>query len=225
MGVSLAGNMGKHYDQSERARTTNTGPLPRFIGLIPTDKGPEGVLVFSSITEMLGAIFLIFCKLVRSIKFEPVEVKFEPTGDLSGVIGWPDYETVLDGGEIEWNNLKYSAASLRPDERERLEVFDAHCRISGRRHRILYRDELERDGFIATISLLWRYGRLSFPEADRAGALGVLGGLPPTHLEGWQARAREALIPVDLLYHLLYHEQLPLVYRPLLPPALRLCRE
>jgi len=48
--------VGKHY-KTERARVTIPGPLPRFIGLLPTDKAPDGVLVFSSITELLVHLF------------------------------------------------------------------------------------------------------------------------------------------------------------------------
>jgi len=217
--------MGKHYDQSERARTTNKGPLPRFIGLIPTGKAPTGVLDFSSISELLAAIFLICCAHVRQIRFEARKVTFEKSDDLEEVTGWPDYETTIDGGEIEWDNVKFSESSLRPDEREDLYRFDAHCRQSGLRHRILYRDVLERDGFIQTLMLLRPYGLLRLPERDVERALMILGSLPSTHLEGWQARARESLIPLDLVYHVLFREQRLLTFRPLLSSTLRLIRE
>lgn len=215
--------MGKHY-KTNRARVTNKGPLPRFIGLLPTDKAPDGVLVFSSITELLTGIFLAWARAVRRIEFEAREVAFEPTDNLAGVNGWPDYELTLEGGEIEWVNAKYSRSSLRDEEREQLDLFDAHCLASGRRHRIVYRDELERDGFIESILLLRPYGLLPYPNDEIQGALIILGGLPPTHIDGWHLRAREAFLPIDLVYHLLYREQLPLTYRPLMHTALRQCR-
>jgi hypothetical protein len=177
------------------------------------------------LSELAVGLFLDWATSVKAIAYEPKEVEFEATADLPQVTGWPDFEVVLDGGEVEWVNAKYSEDTLREAERAKLEAFDAHCSVSGRRHSIVYRDELEQDGFIETIGLLRPFGALTFPEQDLAGVLSILGGLPKTHLEGWEARTREALLPLEIVYHLLYHGRLPLVYRPLLPRILRRCRE
>ena len=226
LGAGARGGLGvsKHL-KSSRGRISNRGPLPRFIGLIPTGKADDGVIAFSSITELLVALFLIWARWVVKILYEPRKVTFTATEDLSEVIGWPDFEVLLDGGEIEFVNAKYSDASMREEERSQLERFDAHCRAHAQRHRVVFRDALEKNGFIETISLLRPYGLLEFPAPVIAGAMAILGGLPATHLEGWQERAREALLPLDLVYHLLYRQQLPLAYRPLVHTGLRKCRD
>lgn len=215
---------GRHF-HTARARVSNRGPLPRFIGLQPTNKAKDEFLPFSSLSELAVGLFLRWAPSVKGIAYEPTEVVFEATADLPRIAGWPDFEVVLDGGEVEWVNAKYSDSGMRDAERTQLDGFDAHCRATGRRHRVVYRDQLEQDGFIETIGLLRPYGDLEFQEADLAGALSILGGLPPTHLEGWEARTREALLPLDLVYHLLYHQRLPLVYRPLVHRSLRRCRD
>jgi hypothetical protein len=216
-------DMSRHF-KTARARITNRGPLPRFIGLIPTDKASDGVIPFSSLSELTVALFLIWAKSVNAIAYEPRVVTFQATDDLPEITGWPDFEAVLEGGEIDWVNAKYSESSMREDERARLETFDAHCRVNGHRHRVIFRDQLEKDGFIETIGLLRPFGMLNYREGDLDGAMSILGTLPPTHLEGWEARARDALLPLDLVYYLLYHQRLPLLYRPLIHRSLRKCR-
>ena len=216
--------MSKRF-KSSRGRISNRGPLPRFIGLIPTSKAGDGVIAFSSISELLVALFLIWSKWVARILYEPRKVTFPATNDLPEVVGWPDFEVVLDGGEIELVNAKYSDASMPEEERSQLANFDAQCQANATRHRVVYRDVLEKNGFIETISLLRPYGLLEFSDSVIAGAMAILGGLPATHLEGWQERAREALLPLDLVYHLLYRQQLPLAYRPLVHTGLRKCRD
>lgn len=204
---------------------SNRGPLPRFVGVAPSPKAADQVLPFSSISELLVGLFLNWAEFVRHIAYEPRQVVFDATEVLPGVTGWPDFEIVLDGGELEFVNAKYSEAAMRDQEREQLQRFDAHCHARGHRHRIIFREVLERDGFIETIALLRPYGSLTFRDEDIAGAVSILGGLPPTHLEGWEARARDALLPLDLVYHLLYHERIPLRFRPLVHRSLRQCRE
>lgn len=216
--------MSKRY-KSPRGRISNRSPLPRFIGLIPTKKSLSGSLAFSSITELYSAIFLIYSRFVEAIEYEAEEISFAATEKLAAITGWPDFTTTLDGGELELVNAKYSRDSLRDEERDTLDLFDAHCKADDRRHRVLYRDELEKNGFIATIMLLRPYGLLTYPPAHCERAISILGSLPPTHLEGWQERARETLIPLDLIYHLIYQQRLAIKFRPLLSSSLRLSRE
>lgn len=215
--------MSRHF-KTARARISNRGQLPRFIGLLPTDKSADEVLPFSSLSELAVGLFLDWADSVKVIAYEPREVTFEAANDLPGITGWPDFEATLEGGEIEWVNAKYSESAMRDQERENLHGFDGHCRANGHRHRVIFRDQLEKDGFIETVSLLRPFGHLTYREDDVAGVMSVLGGLPPTHLEGWEARTRKALLPIDLVYHLLYHQRLPLAYRPLVHRSLRKCR-
>jgi hypothetical protein len=215
--------MSRHF-KTARARISNRGPLPRFIGLLPTDKATDGVLPFSSLSELAVGLFLVWADSVKAIAYEPREVAFEAARDLPAVTGWPDFEATLDGGEIEWVNAKYSEPSMREAERAQLDAFDGHCRAKGHRHRVIFRDQLEKDGFVETISLLRPFGLLTYRNEDVDGVMSILGGLPPTHLEGWEARARDAMLPLDMVYHLLYRQRLPLLYRPLVHRSLRKCR-
>lgn len=204
-------------------RVTNTGELPKFIGLHPSIKIEAGHFPYRSITESLVAIFLEWNKDVRRIWYEELELTFEPIDDLPALLCWPDFRVIIDGGEIEWVNAKYSA-SLRDEERAQLELIDAHCARRSMRHRVVFREDLDRNGFIETISLLRRYGLLRCRQANVSKALTALESQGATYLEPWQRRARAAGVAVDLLYFLLYHQQLPLLYRPLVHTGLQLCR-
>jgi hypothetical protein len=201
--------MNRHF-KTARARVSNRGPLPRFIGLQPSKKATDQVLPFGSLSELAVGLFLNWAATVMRIAYEPRVIEFEAANDLPRITGWPDFEVVLEGGEIEWVNAKYSESAMRDTERAQLDGFDSHCRAQGHRHRVVYRDQLEQDGFIETIALLRPFGDLTFSEEDLTGVLSIIGGLPPTHLDGWEARTREALLPLDLVYHLLYHQRLPL---------------
>jgi hypothetical protein len=210
--------------RTKLGKVTNTGELPRFIGLHPSKKMEGGHFPYRSITESLVAIFLEWNKDVRKMWYEGFELPFEPIDNLPALTCWPDFRVVLDGGEIEWVNAKYSRAGLRDEERAQLDLIDAHCARRNVRHRVVFREDLERNGFIGTIKLLRKYGSLAYRQANVSKALTALESQGATYLEPWQRRARAAGVPVDLLYFLLYHQQLPVLYRPLVHTGLQLCR-
>jgi hypothetical protein len=190
----------------------------------PSKKMDGGHFPYRSITESLVAIFLEWNKDVRKMWYEGFQLTFEPIDDLPALTCWPDFRAVLDGGENEWVNAKYSRAGLRDEERAQLDLIDAHCARRNERHRVVFREDLERNGFIGTIKLLRKYGSLAYRQANVSKALTALDSQGATYLEPWQRRARAAGVPVDLLYFLLYHQQLPLLYRPLVHTGLQLCR-
>jgi hypothetical protein len=210
--------------RTELGMVTNTGELPKFIGLHPSEKMEGGHFPYRSITESLAAIYLEWNKDVRKMWYEGFELTFEPIDNLPALTCWPDFRAVLDGGEIEWVNAKYSRAALRDEERAQLGLIDAHCVRRKVRHRVVFREDLEHNGFIGTILLLRKYGSLTYQQANVSKALTALQSHGATFLEPWQRRARTAGVPVDLLDFLLYHQQLPLLYRPLVHTGLQLCR-
>ena len=80
----------RHF-KTARARISNRGQLPRFIGLLPTDKSADEVLPFSSLSELAVGLFLDWADSVKVIAYEPREVTFEAANDLPGITGWPDF--------------------------------------------------------------------------------------------------------------------------------------
>lgn len=216
--------MSKSLYSSARGRVSNRGDLPRFIGLFPCVKADEGVLVFRSITELKVAEYLAWLPQVVKISYERAEVRFDAHGSLPPVSCWPDFEVVLEGGEVEWVEAKYSEHGLSSEERTHLALLAAHFAREERRYRVVYRQEIEQNGFCASISLLRPYGRLHFSGAQVEGALRRLDVYRAQYLEDWVTLAESARVPTDLLYHLLYHQKLPMLYRPMIHPELRKCR-
>ena len=207
-----------------RGRVSNRGDLPRYVGILPCHKATGGFLVFSSLAEMYVGIYLTWAKRVRQIAFEAAPLEFTATAELPSLVAWPDFEVVLDNDEIEWVEAKYSKEGLRPKEAAKLEWLASHCQREQRRFQVVYRMKLHENGFIDTVALLHRYGHLDFPAEILTRATEQLAQYSATYLETWRAHARAERIPIDVLYHLLYQERLPLLYRPLLPTELIPCR-
>lgn len=207
--------------KTARGRMSNAGDNPRFIGRIPCAKTDSGELWYRSITELYVGQFLVWSPNVQKIFYEQRQLCFEAADGLPELACWPDFEIVLDSGEIEWIEAKASPESLSEKEKARLAMIAAHCARENRRYRVIYRSDLEKHGFIDTITLLRLYGQLTFKSQALRTAVARLGRYEATHLEGWRANARAERVPLDVLYHLLYHHQLPLIYRPLVHTELR----
>jgi len=156
--------------------------------------------------------------------FEPREYSFEATASLPELTCIPDYEVILESGEIELHEAKYARDGMREKERAKLELAAAHFDNSNIPYKVVYRQDLVADGFIDTILMLRRYGLTRYPLALVESAERSLSHLPAAPLEDWRSRADQAGVPTGLLYHLLYHQRLPLVYRRLLPVELQPCR-
>jgi len=207
--------------RTARGRVSNAGDEPRYVGRIPCAKAEKGELWFRSVVELCVGQFLAWSPEVQRIFYERRPLSFESVAGLPALTCWPDYEIVLDSGEIEWIEAKASPESLAAEDKARLELIAAHCARESRRYRVIYRSELEKDGFIETISLLRPYGRLTFGPHVLKSAIARLGGYEATHLDGWSDHARAERVPLDVLFHLLYHQHLPLKYRPLVHTELR----
>lgn len=203
---------------------SNRGDLPRFIGQYPCSKGNTSCLPFDSISSLYCGVYLEWRKDVVSIAFEPRVHSFAASGELPEVTCIPDYETTMSTGELALFEAKYSEDSLKDDERERLRNAAAHSRAAGMEYQIVFRKELEKSGFIDTVILLRRYGLLDFSAEVVAEAQHRLENFCEAHLEQWRERAARARIPTSLVYYLLYHQQLPLIYRPLQVMELQPCR-
>ena len=203
---------------------SNRGPSRRFTGEFPCTKSVTIPLVFDSISSLYCAVALEHRKNVVRIEFEPRMHTHAATSVLAALTAITDFEVTLDTSELRPVEAKYSESSLRDKERTHLMLLAEHCEAEGRPLEVVYRDVLERDGFINTVLLLRRYGLLPQAPASVANACRRLEGLETTTLEVWRERAQAARVPTGLLYYLLYHQELPLTYRTLLPMALAPCR-
>lgn len=203
---------------------SNRGEHPRFIGQFPCAKAEASHLVFDSLGALYCGVYLEWRQDVVSMAFEPHEYRFEATAELAGLTCFPDYEVILDTGEIELNEVKYSREDLRDTDQDKLELAAAHFEQLGIPYNVRYRKDLEVDGFIDAVILLRRFGLLEYSERLVEAAEQRLIQFPEATLEVWRSRADKAGVPTGLLYHLLYHQRLPLTYSRLLPVEFLPCR-
>lgn len=205
---------------------SNKGEHPRFVGVLPSlkvsgglstwyvDDG-QGVVPYDSMSAMICALYLEWRKDVESFAFEPRSHGFEATDSLPALRCIPDFEVVLTTGEIVLVEAKYSRENMREAERVKIELASQHFAMAGRRYEVVYRKDLEVNGFADTIFLLRQYGLRSCLESVLSGAQRRLSDFDAGDLATWRGRAIGAQVSVGLLYKLLYMERLPLVYRPL----------
>lgn len=203
---------------------SNRGELPKFIGQFPYVKTESYYLVFDSLAALLCGIYLEWRQDVVSIEFEPHQRQFDATAELAELTCFPDYEVILDTGEIELDEAKYDEKLLSEEDRTKLKLTAAHCKASGIPYHVVFRKDLEKDGRIQTIQLLRKYGQLPYLPHVVAKAESLLSKFEVAPLETWRERARHAGISTGLLYHLLYHQRLPLTYRSLIQMELLPCR-
>jgi hypothetical protein len=199
---------------------SNSGDVPRFTGVLPSPKAPGGELTFDSIATLVVAIFLEWCTTIRQIVFESRWYEFEATKELPAIRCIPDFECVTDTGEIVIREAKSRKDGLNDEERESLALVGKHFAAENTSYDVIFRDQLEANGFFETIFLLRKYGLIEYPERNLKIALGRLGSSEPHHLERWREIARLQKVPTWVLYHLLYHQRLPITYRFVLHPEL-----
>jgi hypothetical protein len=199
---------------------SNSGDVPRFTGVLPTPKAPGGQLVFDSIASLTVAIFLEWCKTIGRILFESRWYDFQATKELPAIRCNPDFECVLDTGEIVIREAKSRIDELTDEERESLPLVSKHFAAENTSYDVIFRDQLDANGFFDTIFLLRKYGLIEYSEEKLETALARLNSSEPHHLERWREIARIKKVPIGVLYHLLYHQQLPITYRLLLHPEL-----
>jgi hypothetical protein len=221
MQVRLCGGyeMGKLY-KTDRGKVSNAGQTPRYVGLMPCHKADSGVLVFSSISELCVAEYLTWSPDVEKICSETL-IRISDTGnEATDIDYWPDFPIVLYGGEVELIEAKYSPESLTARAKLKLARVTTHFNRVGRRFRVIFRTELENDGFLKTIELLRRYSRMSYSAESIRKAEERLRTPTAQYLERWREMARKVGVPIDLLYYLLFHGRLPLAFRPMMHTAI-----
>lgn len=202
---------------------SNKGDCPRYVGQIPCTKADGNHLVFDSLSSLDCCLWLEFRADVVSIAFEPTVHKFAATATLPAMKSIPDYECILDTGEVALVEAKYDVTALRPSHLEKLRHAQAHHEAAGHSYEVVSRTTLEKSGFIDTVLLLRPYGRLSYSANLLEQAYERLRTCAPATLEVWRERARKTSVPVGVLYKLLYQQRIAFVPRPLATTELRQC--
>lgn len=221
---------------SPTRKISNKGEYPKFIGHYTCDKAPTGeppfdmlgdvgVLNFDSISSLKCGIYLEWRKDVAKIMFEPRIHEFEATEELQYLKINPDFEIILVDGELEIVEAKYSEKDLTDKLREKLALAYAHFKAKGIPYKVVYREQLEADGFIETIILLRRYSKLVYSTSTIQSAIIRLQSFTKADLRTWRKYAADEGVSTSLLYYLLYHQHLPLTYSPLQFIELRPCQE
>jgi hypothetical protein len=195
-----------------------------FQGEFPCTKSTTFPLVFDSVASLHCAAYCEHRPEVKHMEFEVRGREYPDEAGTGMVKALHDYTLTLVTGELEEVEAKYSRDSLSKEEAERLEVLQRCMARDGRVLNIVFREDLEKHGFIDTVLLLRRFGTLPYPERSIKRALDRLGTFGPGTLDNWLARSGAANIPTGLLYHLLYHQRLPLLYQRLLATELVPCR-
>jgi hypothetical protein len=216
---------------------SNRGNLPRFIGHFPCAKAPPGldpldrpfclgVMPFDSLSSLKCGIYLEWRQDVVQLSFEPEVDKYPATETLSELRCVHDYKVLFASDERGVVEAKDSQASVTSEQQAKFDLAAAHLREKGVSHTVVYRSDLEKDGFIDTVLLLRRYGRhLRFKASSIERAKQLLASQKEQDIAAWRAQARKHGISIPLLYHLLYHQQLPLKYAPLQFVELELCQD
>lgn len=163
---------------------------------------------------MLCALYLEWRTDVVSFRFEPRRYQFAEHGRLESLDCTPDYEAILTTGELIIVEAKYDPEQLTEVQRARLALAAAHFARKGVPYEVVYRSELERNGFIDTVFLLRQYGLCQYPDSLVKTAERRLVSGEEADLWAWRQRAEKSGVSTPVLYHLLYRQRLPLVYRP-----------
>jgi hypothetical protein len=195
-----------------------------FQGEFLSPKGPTNEsLVFDSVSALMCGVHLEHRREVVQLSFELTRSRYVDV-DGSEVEAIHDYHTVLETGEVEHFEAKYSVASLSEKELAKLERLQRAMAREGKQIQLVFRETLEQNGYIQTVLLLRRFGQLSFPEQTTVAAMLRLGSFESATLDVWLKRAQRAGVATGLLFHLLYHQQLPLLYERLVATELLPCR-
>lgn len=200
---------------------SNRGDHPRFVGIFHSKKSTRQPSVFDSISSLFCAIYLDWRRDVVTFEFEAQKISFLTPGSPKETSCIPDYEVVFDTGEVGYVDAKYDPDAMRDTERLKLAAFSAHCQREGIRHEVVFRSELEQDGFIQTIQLLRRYATLEFPSRTLRRVVDEFSGHPEANIIEWQKRTRGSALPLAAVYRLLYEGALPLRFGPLLNSELQ----
>jgi hypothetical protein len=181
---------------------------------------------FDSLSSLKCGLYLEWRQDVVQVSFEPDIDNYPATETLSALRCVHDYKVLFASAERGVVEAKYSQESIKSKQQANFQLAAAHLRERGISHTVVYRLELEKNGFIDTVLLLRRYGRhLHFKTSSIERAKQVLARQEEQDIAAWRERARKFGISIPLLYHLLYHQQLPLKYAPLQFVELELCQD
>ncbi len=206
---------------------SNAGEYPRFIGLLTSPKTrsagrtigraplASGISPYDSLSSLACAIYLEWRSDVNEFRFEPKLHEFPADTEIQGVSCIPDYEAIMKTGEVAMFEAKYSQEQLRPEEREKIKLAKSHFERRGISYEVVYRLNLEQNGFLDNLYLLRQYGRLHLNEVNLLNAERLLKNHAVADLATWRKRASKAGVSTAMLYHLLYKQRLPLLYRPM----------
>lgn len=193
------------------------------MGVFNSPKSTRSQVAFDSISSLLCGVYLEWRSDVSSFDFEPRRLSFPCPDDLQEIKSIPDYEVVFETGTIGYAEAKYDAIQLRSSEKKKLAALEAHFRREGIWHEVVYRKELEREGFIQTILLLRRYQNARYSPATRNRVLQAFRGYAEGNLAQWRERARAEAFPLAVVFRLLYEGELKLRYEPLQSSELQAC--
>lgn len=197
---------------------SNKGQPNRYSGWFPSPKArypkSEIAQAYDSISALKASIYLEWRKDVVEMEFEAEKLKIHPPGHRSFYV-IPDFRVILDSGVIAYVESKYSREKLKQKQARRLDMVKEYLESKGFPYVVIFRSELEENGFIDTIALLRRYAFLSFPAQAVDRATAALAKAGPQNLRQYRWCARQQGVRISLLYHLLYHQKLELLYEPL----------
>jgi hypothetical protein len=194
-----------------------------FQGELRSTKGTSDPLVFDSVSALYAGVYLEHRQDVAQISFELKRSKYVDE-DGATVEAIHDYHLALNTGEVEYVEVKYSLTSLSQKALDKLERLQRAMAREGKQLKLVFRDNLEENGFIQTILMLRRFGQLTFSESAKQRALQRLGAFEGGTFDEWLKRAHRSGVTTALLFHLLYHQRLPLLYERLLATELLPCR-
>jgi len=201
---------------------SSRGPYPRFIGYFPCHKSKSLQLPFDSVTALKVGIHLERRPNVVLMEFEPEELEYIVDGEPETCI--PDYRLTINTGEMGWAEAKHDEAKLSAEDAERFRRHKALANERGMQHEVLFQKTLEKDGELDTVILLRRYAQLEFPRSALTRAEQKLKSAHPLSLREYEARARATSIYLSVVYYLLYHQRLPLLYKKFTLEEMELCR-
>jgi hypothetical protein len=102
---------------------------------------------------------------IVEIDFESKTHVLEAADNLAAHTCIPDFPVVFDSGQAGIVEAKASRRRISHKQTAQLALSEAHFERGGFPFEVVYRDELQKDGFIETIFPLRHYARLTFNGA------------------------------------------------------------
>lgn len=177
-------------------------------------------MVFDGLTALKLGVVIERRKSVTSLIFEAR--KFSDSDSELGLI--PDYQAATQFGELSYIEAKYDLNELSPRDKQQIRRTREVVEQEGCNYEVLGFVQENADGYVDTTLLLRRYSQLEVSAERRTSAIELLIADGPRTLREYRASAVKAGVPVSLLYYLLYHDDLPLMYERFELEEIRRCR-